>query len=289
MKKIGLLIILALIVYSLFLFFTQPQIASGKPVVAATIFPIADIVRQIAGDQIEVIQIIPSGGSEHFFELTPSLAAQLSKVDSIFYIGYGLDDWIKGVNDNAKYIQVSDGITILPFHNGRDEERDPHYYLSYENAKLIGRNVFKALIVNYGGLDRQKMESNLTRWLQQADSAYLSAQSEIGNLPAEEKKILVFHDAFSYLAKELGLSIAGSYETITGKEPTAQELTQIQKIIIDNQLKVIYSEEQLSSAGLQSLISDLGLRVRNLDPVGGVGERDSVINLLNYNVSQISQ
>lgn len=61
--------------------------------IATTIFPIYDITRQIAGDQFEIIPVLPAGVSPHTFDPQPSLLKDLQGSKAIFAIGNGLDDW----------------------------------------------------------------------------------------------------------------------------------------------------------------------------------------------------
>ena len=43
---------------------------TGPPVVAVSIFPIYDLARQVAGDRLDVVLVLPPGRSEHGFEPT---------------------------------------------------------------------------------------------------------------------------------------------------------------------------------------------------------------------------
>ena len=87
-----ILIITSLGVYSYFSNETTID-NNDKPKVAATIFPVYDLVQQIAGEQIEVVQILPTGQSPHTFDPSPSTMIALQNAQRIFSIGHGLDDW----------------------------------------------------------------------------------------------------------------------------------------------------------------------------------------------------
>ncbi len=54
---------------------------------AATIFPVADIIRCIGGPDIQVVQILPAGASPHTFDLTPGQVKELQDARFIFKIG----------------------------------------------------------------------------------------------------------------------------------------------------------------------------------------------------------
>ncbi|HEX7503154.1 MAG TPA: metal ABC transporter substrate-binding protein, partial [Acidobacteriota bacterium] len=77
------------------LLFPGTAAAQGPLVLAATIFPAADIARHVAGPGVRVIQILPAGASPHTFDLTPGQLRELQAARIIFKIG-GVDDWIDG-------------------------------------------------------------------------------------------------------------------------------------------------------------------------------------------------
>jgi ABC-type Zn uptake system ZnuABC Zn-binding protein ZnuA len=69
----------------------------GRPVVAATIFPIGDIVRAIAGSAADVVVILPAGASPATFEPAPDVVRRLAGSRLIVAVGAGADDWGSGV------------------------------------------------------------------------------------------------------------------------------------------------------------------------------------------------
>jgi len=268
---------------------TSQQVS--KPRIAVTIFPLADIARSIFGDQLEVVQLLPIGSSEHTFELTPQQAANISNVDLLFYIGQGLDDnWAAPVlksNPQIKAVAVSEGISLRTSTDVNEPGNDPHYWLSYDNAPLIAKTMLSAVIKQYPNLDLTKLQNNLSTWLSQVSASRDKSHKLIDAAPIEKKTIITFHEGWRYFAKEFGLTVAGVFEQFAGKEPTPQELVDLQKTIRSNNIKAVYSEPQFSPAALQSLASDLGLEMRELDPIGGTPGRDTFIKLMEYNASQI--
>lgn len=264
---------------------------TSKPQIAVTIFPLADIARSIFGDQLDVVQLLPIGSSEHTFELTPQQAANISKVDLLFYIGQGLDDnWAAPVlksNSQIKAVAVSEGITLRTSAEVNEPDNDPHYWLSYDNAPLIAKTMLSAVIIQYPDLNLTKLQANLSTWLAEVAVSKEQSHRLIEAAPLENKTIITFHDGWRYFAKEFELNVAGVFEQFAGKEPTPQELVELQKIIKSNNIKTVYSEPQFSPVALKSLASDLVLEMRELDPMGGVPGRETFIKLMEYNVSQI--
>ena len=122
--------------------------------VSATIFPLYDITKNIAGDKAVVELIAPPGASPHTFEVTAEQVKKLQGTKTIFAIGHGLDEWTAQITSsipNAQTLVVSDKI---PLHESDEEDSEhghgdinPHYWLSITNAKIISSNILEELIV----------------------------------------------------------------------------------------------------------------------------------------------
>lgn len=80
----------------------------GELKIAATIFPLYDIARTVAGDDAHVTLITPPGASPHYFDASPSLIKKLQGSDFIFQIGAELDDWVVDLADNVPGAEVVD-------------------------------------------------------------------------------------------------------------------------------------------------------------------------------------
>jgi zinc transport system substrate-binding protein len=69
--------------------------AGGRVVVAASIFPIADTLKQVGGNRVEVITLLPPGQTPHDYQPTPATAEKLARARLLVLVGIGLDDWAR--------------------------------------------------------------------------------------------------------------------------------------------------------------------------------------------------
>ena len=91
-----------------------------KLVLSGTIFPVYDIVRQIAGDKADVSLLLAPGESPHTFNMTPSVQQAISESAIVFGIGEGLDEWIV---DSDNYVVLTSGIELRGW-SGEDDHDD---------------------------------------------------------------------------------------------------------------------------------------------------------------------
>ena len=98
----------------------------AKIEVSATIFPIYDIARQIAGDQIEVHLLIAPGESPHTFNPTPSTKEEIEHSELIFAIGNELDTFVTDISSNQeKIIIVDKNLTLIKYEDEHDDDFSP--------------------------------------------------------------------------------------------------------------------------------------------------------------------
>ncbi len=271
--------------------------AADKPLVlAATVFPAADIVRRVAGPDVRVIQVLPAGASPHTFDLTPAKVRELQAASLIFKIG-GIDDWIDGVGESlprAAIVTLHQGIVRRPFHadghhhgsgsRGHGEEFDPHYWLDAENGTIMARNIASALAVVDPGR-AAVVEGNLRAYSRELKRLHNELQRELSAL--KEKRMFVFHDAWRYFAAAYGLEIAAVFQASPGREPTPRGMQDMYALVKASGMRVIFGEPQLPTASIEPLLRDLGLRLVVLDPLGGSQPGDSYAALLRRNARAV--
>ncbi len=77
---------------------TSPQ---QKVAVVATILPLADWLRQVGGENVDVTVLVPPGRSPHTFEPTPSDLRRIARCRLFVSVGLGLDDWANRLGETA--------------------------------------------------------------------------------------------------------------------------------------------------------------------------------------------
>jgi zinc transport system substrate-binding protein len=255
-------------------------------VVAATIFPLADITQNIGGETVRVVQVIPPGASPHSYQLTPAQVAEMRGAEAVFAIGHGLDDAIiesvVSVSE-AKPIIVDKEIELRGFAGGGT---DPHYWLSVPNAKLIAETIAEQLIsIDPGQTDAYR--ENLAVYLDELDKLEQELQAEIGQL--SQRKFAAMHDAWAYFADNYGLELVVSYEPVEGKQPSLEDMREFGRVVKENSITVFYTEPQKTvSAATRFLETEFDLTVGVLDPVGGIGQSTSYIELMRQNTQALS-
>jgi ABC-type Zn uptake system ZnuABC Zn-binding protein ZnuA len=274
---------------------TTAAFAQSKPKVAATIFPLYDIVRQVGAAVVDVVLVLPPGASPHTFEPTPATVRSLAGAEVLFLIGHGLDDWAARLARGAgvrRAAIVDRGIALRrlvgegePAAANRSGAVDPHYWLSIANAKTIAATV-AAEIEQLAPARSGEVRQALSAYLAKLDAADAEIRGVLANLPS--RSIGTFHAAFGYFADAYSLRVVATFEPFPGKEPGPRFVQDFQRTVRATGLRVLFAEPQLALTSLEPIAGDLGVTLSVLDPLGGVPGRESYIDLMRFNARQVA-
>jgi manganese/iron transport system substrate-binding protein len=104
--------------------------ASERLKVVATTTIVGDVVRQVAGDAVDLTVLLPAGADPHGFQPTPRDAALIANADLIFINGLDLEEFldrlIQNAGGNARVVAVSDGVMTIEGHHEHEHEGEDH-------------------------------------------------------------------------------------------------------------------------------------------------------------------
>jgi len=273
---------------------------SEKIKIAATIFPLCDLTEQVVGSEAEIICLLPPGASPHTFELSPQTVAKLTDVDLVFYMGYGIDDWVLDYaesSERTKVVRVDRGIDLRSFavedeesiHVESDHEGgeiDPHYWLTASNAEKISRTIYETILKT----DTENKDIYQKNWVAvEQGLAKLDGEIRLNLTNLRNRKMVTMHQAWGYFAAAYDLEVVATFEPFPGKEPTPKYLAEVSETMERERVVTIFSEPQMSNEVLKPFVKDLDLQLYILDPLGGVPERESYVEMMEYNAATIKE
>jgi ABC-type Zn uptake system ZnuABC Zn-binding protein ZnuA len=211
------------------------------PVVAVADQPVADLVRRIGGDRINVEVLVPIGADSHTYEPTPSDAITVTEAAIYIESGGGLNQAVTALafinlRESTRYVQLSESIPQqeiiymesdeqLAAH-GHGHESNAHFWPNPAYAALYAQRIADELII----LDpageaeyRDRVESLLDE-LAGLDAAIATA---VNTIPDANRLLVVYHDAWSYFGRQYDLPVVGAIQPADFSEPSAAEVRTI--------------------------------------------------------------
>lgn len=253
---------------------TEPEGASGKLRIIATLFPQYDFARQIAGDLAEVTLLLPPGTESHTYEPSPADIIAIQKSDLFLYTGKYMESWAEGIvggldSEKTRVLDVSKDIPLIheeeehqheaEAHGGHTHQFDPHIWTSPANASLMAENILNALIA----IDPENAlvyTQNAAAFLGQLERLDLDFQAMIAAAPHKE---IMFGGRFAlyYFAEHYGLTYDSAYASCSSEtEPGARAIARIIDEMREKNISVIYYEELSSHTVADTIAEEVGAK-----------------------------
>jgi ABC-type Zn uptake system ZnuABC Zn-binding protein ZnuA len=141
---------------------------------------------------------------------------------------------------------------------------NPHTWVSPFIAAKQVRVIGKQLAEIYPD-HAQTLTANAQGYAARLEALGAQMKQELAKLP--HKKIITFHDAFDYLARDMGLEIVGVIELAPGVNPSAKHMKEIIALTQQHKLSTIFAEVQYPEDVAKVIAKEAGALVRVLDPV----------------------
>jgi len=235
--------------------------------VVATTTVLADMVQQVGGPDVAVTSMVPKGGVVETFDPSPRDIAAVSAADLVVMNGLGLDDWlqrvIKAANPDVPVVRLGEDLPGVDYvSGGAGEAVNPHLWLDVSNGEryaariadaLATANPARAADVRAGGDAYRARLADL-------DAA---VRARIATIPAADRKLVSFHEAFPYFAKAYGLEIVGSVVGVPGQDPSAGEVATLIDAIKGSGAKAVFAEAGFNPDLARAIATEAGVSVES--------------------------
>jgi zinc transport system substrate-binding protein len=258
----------------------RPAEASpSRLTIMATVFPLAEFAREVAGDAADVSLLLPPGADVHTWQPRVGDVRTLASADLLISVGGGLEPWLPGLVRGAakphmRRLEASAGLAVLPAHEHEAEEGhgdehaeeifDPHVWLDFGLDEAIVDALVKTLTelapAEAPGFGR-RAEALKVR-LRSLDAAYREGLRAC----AGREFILGGHAAFAYLARRYGLIQTSLYGASPDAVPTPKTMAAIVARARLSKARTIFYEPNVGDKMARLVAAEIGADIRLLHP-----------------------
>ena len=144
-------------------------------------------------------------------------------------------------------------------------EFDAHIWLDPANAKEMLHEIAHEL-ADLDPDNASKYESNADQAIKSIDKMIKDIDTNIN----KDARFIVFHDAYQYFETRFGVVTAGALTLNTDVLPGAKQISEIQEVIEERDIKCIFSEPQFNPKIIETIAKDAGIKTGVLDPLGSI-------------------
>ncbi len=264
---------------------------SGLRIVSTTSL-IGDVAQRVGGDHVTVRVLLPLGADPHAFEPRPQDVAALSDADVVLVNGFGLEETLALLLENANQVRVvSEGIEALPFAEQGEGGFDPHVWQDPNNVIVWARNIAKAFS-SADPAHAEEFNANAEKYIAELTALDAWIVEQVAQIPEANRKLVTDHTDFAYFAARYGFEQIGAVipSVSTGSAASAQELAALEDAIRLSGVKAIFVGATVSAEMSRRVAEDTGVQLVFLftDSLSAVGAgAESYLELMRYNVNAI--
>lgn len=283
---------------------TKEPASSVRLRVVCTFLPIYVITQNVAADVpgVEVLNLLPpTVGCPHNYAMTPGDAIQLESADVLVMNGLGMERFLEGSpylkRRDLEVIVASEVVEPIPLEFGRERHGqacaedeslpNPHAWVSPAEAARMTRHI-GARLAEIDSEYEAEYRANAEKYAATLDS--LAARLAERLKGARNRRIVTFHEAFDYLARDLNLQVVAVVEPDPGVEPSAGKMTELIARIRDTKPAAIFAEPQYSDRLARMLSEETGVPFYVLDPASsGADDPLSYVRIMINNAIVLQQ
>jgi zinc/manganese transport system substrate-binding protein len=273
----------------------MPASAQEKLKTVATFSILADLVKNVGGDRVDVQTLVGPNGDAHVYQPSPGDAKTLADAKVVFVNGLGFEGWIarliKASGTKAPMIVATKGVKPRKMDEEGHVETDPHAWQSVPNAKIYVGNIRDALVAA-DPAGKAAYEANAAAYLGKLDALDAEVKAAVEKIPADRRKIITTHDAFGYFGAAYGVAFIAPQGVSTESEVSARDVAKIIMQIRKQKIPAIFLENVTDDRLLKRIGAESGARI------GGTLYSDALtdekglaptyIDMMRHNVRQLA-
>lgn len=236
-----------------------------RPVVAVTIVPEEAFVKAVCGDTIDIITLVPPGGSPASYEPSPKEMAQFDTASLYFTIGVPTEKANLLPTAESRNIPVFSlaeaSAAVYPERELSDGQRDPHIWLSPKRVAVMVQAIADQL--------SQLVPDQANTYAENA-TAFIETLTTLDSdlselLSGATRPFFVSHPAFGYLAEDYGLEMIALEQD--GKEASPQRLRELIDTARAQHINTVFYPSESSGRQAQSFAAELDGQAIPLSPL----------------------
>lgn len=239
------------------------QAAAERLKVVTTFTVLADMAQNVAGDAADVVSITKPGAEIHGYEPTPQDLVRAVDADLILWNGLNLELWfaqfLANLGDKPS-VTLTDGIDPISIASGSYEGKaNPHAWMGLDNALIYIDNIEAAL----AGADPDNAAiyaANAQDYRAALIATIEPLRAQIAVIPEKDRWLVTCEGAFSYLARDFGLTELYLWPMNADAIGTPQQVRSVIDGVRDNDIPVVFCESTVNTSPAEQVARETGSR-----------------------------
>jgi manganese/zinc/iron transport system substrate-binding protein len=281
----------------------DPQEIAGRKIRAvATIGQIADVVRNVAGDRVDLVGLMGPGIDPHLYRASEGDVVSLAEADIVFYNGLHLEakmaDVFEKMGGSVTTVAVTDDIDRDELLNPPEFEGayDPHVWFDVSKWMSV-TELIRDSLMTIDPEHAELYEANALDYLAKLEDLHRYVAEQAGRVPEKQAVLITAHDAFNYFGEAYDFEVRGLQGISTATETGTADLSGLADFIVEREIPAIFVESSVPQRFIQALreaVASRGSRVAIggslfSDAMGDAGTPEGTyIGMVRHNIDTIA-
>jgi len=249
----------------------------SKKSIVVTYSILGSIVQELVGNEANVIVSIPNGLDPHEWEPSAKDIEAINKADLVIQNGLGLEGGMQKTlataqSQGVKFFTASDYITVR--HVGLGEgipsgdpdqaigAADPHLWMD----PLAMKSIVSSLAIELNKDFNLNVSSQAIDLENRLDSLDKEIANMVAVIPVSDRKLVTGHESMGYFAQRYNFKLTGVIVPSLSSEAdvSAADLASLKQVIIDSQVKAVFTEIGTSPNVAKAIGDETGVKVIEL-------------------------
>lgn len=244
----------------------DPRPDRERPLVLCTTGMVADLVRAVGGDEVEVVALMQPGVDPHLWTPTRTDVLSILSADGLFLNGLGLEgragDSFARVEQSGRPV-VRLGETLpraeLLADAGNPSTLDPHVWMDpvlWAKTAPAAADALAQLVPSA----KERFAANATRVADEAAALDRAIATGFASVPFAQRVLVTSHDAFRYFGRRYGVEVHGIQGTSTESEPSLAAIEELVAKVSEARVPAVFAETTVNDRGVRALIEGCAAR-----------------------------
>jgi len=273
------------------LIIASPLHAAERLNVVASFSILADFVRNVGGDRINLTTLVGPDSDVHVYTPAPGDAKRIAEAKLVVVNGLGLEGWlprlVQSAGSKAQVVTASAGIAPLKL----GSTADPHAWQSVPNARIYVTDIADALAAADPD-DAEFFRAQAKAYLEKLETLDREVRETVGKIPPERRKVISTHDAFGYFAAEYGIQFIAPLGVSTETEPSARDIAAIIGQIRAQKIPAVFLENISDDRLIRRIAAETGAKVGGIlisdGLTGEKGLAPTYIDMVRHNIKALT-
>jgi manganese/zinc/iron transport system substrate-binding protein len=270
--------------------------------VVATTSILADLVREVGGERVEVTALMGPGVDPHLYRASEGDVRRMGRADIVVYNGLHLEGRMSELLDEMGQrgrptVAASDGIARAELLRPPEFEGayDPHLWMDVSLWRMAVGHVGEALAALDPEHAQHYLDGSIGYSMRLAElDDYVRRQTE--RVPRERRVLVTAHDAFNYFGRAYGFEVRGLQGISTVAEAGTADVQDLARFVADRRIPALFVETSVSPRSIEAVRAAVRARGFDVaiggdlysDALGGAGSgADTYEGMIRHNVDTI--